>query len=116
LGSMEGSVPMSWSLTLFVGALVPPGLAADGRDSLAAPFAVMANWSAIDLPADPSTRVGSDNSFPWFADINGDRKPDLLVGQIGDSRSGTLAGEGRLRIYPKTAISRASSSPACGCQ
>jgi hypothetical protein len=96
---MEASVHMLWSLALFVGVPVPPPLVADGRDSLAAPFAVSANGSAIDLPADPPTRAGSDNSFPWFADFDGDGKPDLLVGQVGDSRSGKLAGEGRLRIY-----------------
>lgn len=90
---------MSWSLALFVSVLVRPALAADGGDSLAAPFAVMVNGSAIDLPADPATRDGSDNSFPWFADFDGDGKPDLLVGQVGYSRSGKLAGEGWLRIY-----------------
>ncbi len=90
---------MSWSLTLCVGMLVLPAVAADGRHPFAAPFAVMANGSAIDLPADPATRAGSDNSFPWFADFDGDGRPDLLVGQVGDARPGKLAGEGRLRIY-----------------
>lgn len=90
---------MFWPLALLVAVLVPPALVAGGRDAFAAPFAITANGSAIDLPAGRATRAGSDNSFPWFADVDGDGKPDLLVGQVGDSRSGKLAGEGRLRIY-----------------
>jgi hypothetical protein len=90
---------MSWFVALFFGAPVAPAQVADGRNSLAAPFAVSAHGVAIDLPADPAAHAGSGNSFPWFGDFDGDGKPDLLVGQYGDSRPGKLAGEGRLRIY-----------------
>ena len=95
---MKSVVYMSWSLALFAGAPVSPGVVAQDRDSIAAPFAVVVNGAPIDLPAGPATQTWFDNSFPWFADFDGDGKPDLLVGQLGDAR-GKLPGEGRLRIY-----------------
>lgn len=60
------------------------------------PFAVVVNGQVIDLPE--GVRPTHANSFPWFGDIDGDGKPDLLIGQ---SRSGTERG-GQLRVYRNT--------------
>jgi len=54
---------------------------------LAPPVQVRADGKPIDLD-----EIG--HAAPFFADLDGDGKRDLLVGQFG------LRGEGKLRIYP----------------
>jgi hypothetical protein len=71
------------------------------RSGLAPPFAVTAGGALIDAPLvkkgfRPSD-VLYDNANPWFADFDGDGKPDLLLGQ-GEFSSAFPEG-GRLRIY-----------------
>ena len=55
---------------------------AQAQPQLETPFQVMADGQAVDVP------VG--HAAPFVADVDGDRLPDLLVGQFG---------QGRLRIY-----------------
>jgi hypothetical protein len=65
------------------------------RSELAPPFAVMAGGARLDAPRDE--KGGYDNANPWFADFDGDGKPDLLVGQGAFSTAHSEGG--RLRIY-----------------
>ena len=52
------------------------------QPQLETPFPVQADGQRVDVP------VG--HAAPFVADVDGDRLPDLLVGQFG---------QGRLRIY-----------------
>lgn len=67
------------SISLAAGSVCAPGARAG---PLAAPFRVEADGKPIDV------EVG--HAAPFFADVDGDGKPDLLVGQFGD---------GKLRVY-----------------
>ena len=60
----------------------PPGLAAD----LAPPVHILAGGQPLDVER-------SGHAAPFVGDIDGDGKPDLLVGQFD---------EGKLRIYRNT--------------
>ncbi|HVK15985.1 MAG TPA: hypothetical protein VM533_03490 [Fimbriiglobus sp.] len=66
--------------------------------SLAPPFAVTADGTAIDWPAAGETPTGFANSFPWLGDFDGDGKPDLLIGHSRGDRKLNGPG-GRLRVY-----------------
>jgi hypothetical protein len=65
------------------------------RSELAPPFAVRAGGARIDAPHDE--KGGCDNANPWFADFDGDGKPDLLVGHGAFSTAHPQGG--RLCIY-----------------
>jgi hypothetical protein len=70
---------------------------AAGKSELAPPFAVMAGGALLDAPFDRKGRHLGDNANPWFADFDGDGKPDLLVGQ--GAFSSAHPENGRLRVY-----------------
>jgi hypothetical protein len=71
------------------------------RSELAPPFAVTAGGVLIDAVLEKNgirpSDTRDDNANPWFADFDGDGKPDLLVGQ-GAFSSAFPDGD-RLRIY-----------------
>jgi hypothetical protein len=75
-------------------ALLAPGFAP--------PFAVTAGGEVIDLPADAKTWVAHANGYPWVGDLDGDGKPDLLIGQGGGPRKSENGPTGRLRVYRNT--------------
>jgi hypothetical protein len=82
---------MRWSLCAAV--LLAAPASADRtapRPGLAAPVAVLAAGKPIDV------EVG--HAAPFFADLLGAGKPQLLVGQFGD---------GKLRIYRNTGTAKA---------
>jgi hypothetical protein len=79
--------------TAQVGTRAQPGATSE----LAPPFAVMAGGARIDAPPDAKGWRLYDNAYPWFADFDGDGKPDLLVGQ--GAFSSAPAEGGRLSIY-----------------
>ncbi len=71
------------------------------RSELAPPFAIAAGGACIDAPLVKKgfrpDDILHDNANPWFADFDGDGKPDLLVGQ--GMFSSAFPEGGRLRIY-----------------
>jgi hypothetical protein len=70
-------------MALSMAALAWPALAAEPTSQLATPVQIMAGGKPIDVD------VG--NAAPCVADLKGDGKLSLLVGQFGG---------GKLRVYP----------------
>ena len=82
---------MMWSLSVAVLLGAPVGADKTApKPALAAPAAVLAAGKPIDVD------VG--HAAPFFADLLGEGKPQLLVGQFGD---------GKLRVYRNTGTARA---------
>ena len=65
---------------------------AGGQSELAAPFAVRAEGTPIDL--------GRSKAFPWIGDFDSDGRFDLLIGQGARRKSSG----GHLRIYRNLAV------------
>ncbi|MGE0529593.1 MAG: hypothetical protein AB7P49_21280 [Bdellovibrionales bacterium] len=73
-------IPLFLALALWSAS---PASADDRAPDLTAPTLLKAGGTAIN--------VDIGHAAPFFADVDGDGKKDLLVGQFGD---------GKLRIYP----------------
>lgn len=71
------------------------GMVGEPTGGLAEPVAVSVGGVPIDWRLGESSDGSRDNSHPWVGDFDGDRVPDLLVGQ-GRRRESR---EGHLRIY-----------------
>jgi hypothetical protein len=83
--------------------LAGPTAAQNDTASLAPPFAVTVNGTAIDAPTDGKGGVLYDNGLPWVGDFDGNGKLALLIGHRdyrfpapGRAKEGR---PGRLRIY-----------------
>src|SRR5688572_2089975 len=78
---MRRGTPHVIAVLLGVLAAGLPVSRAQEKSDLAPPFAVQAAGTPIDVRPDQDGRTEYDNAFPWFGDLDGDGKPDLLVGQ-----------------------------------
>jgi hypothetical protein len=92
------SKPLS-RLLVFLAPTMCAGRAVAQVEILTKPFAVTVAGGIIDRPANEDRLVTFSNGYPWFGDVDGDDKPDLLIGQGGGRASGPMGPEGRLRIY-----------------
>jgi hypothetical protein len=84
-------------LTLVATAPVRTREAPGDRSELAPPFAITIGGARLDAPLDKEGRHLGDNANPWFADFDGDGKPDLLVGRGAFSTA--FPEGGRLCVY-----------------